>query len=141
MNITTRNSALIYTELLTDAQRVAYTAKLFALNFPFRLEPAIFDMAGRLSETYSGGFWHFHALSNGGFYMAPSEGQFRVRAENGFDDVMTADAFGLTVCLYCYSQLSFRGDAFSETCAEHFHLLRELAIQGPDWGLIGAAID
>jgi len=134
---------VIYRELLADRYRASHTAALFGINFPMRLEPAIFTIAGRLSQDYSGGLWLFHALCNGGFYMAPqSEGRFRVSAENGFEGEMSADALGITACLYAYSQLSFTGEgAFQETCVEQFHLLRAFALDHAEADAIFAAID
>lgn len=34
-------------------------------------ENAIFNIMGELCSTYSGGYWNFFELSNGGFFMAP----------------------------------------------------------------------
>ena len=65
-------------------------------------------MASRLSEDYGGGYWLFYTLDNGGFYMAPdSDGKFQVISPNGWEGFMSADAFGITVCLFAYSNLSF----------------------------------
>ena len=123
----TITNATIYRETLNDAQRVAYPAKLFGLNFPFRIEPTVFAFASRLSEDYKGGLWHFYALSNGGFYMAPDLPEtFEVYSENGYEGAMSADAFGLTCCLYTFSHLSFTDNAeLAQVCAEQYHLLRD----------------
>ena len=134
---------VIYHELLGDPQRIFHTAALFGISFSMRLEPAVFTIAGQLSQDYTGGLWHFFALSNGGFYMAPqSERRFRVISENGFEGEVSADALGITACLYAYSQLSFTGDgAFQKTCADQFHLLRACALDHAEAGAIFAAID
>ena len=135
-------TSTITRELVAEQERISHTAKLFGLNFPMRLEPAIFNIAGNLASEYDGGFWEFWKLSNGGFYMAPaSDEQFSVSAENGFEGRMSADALGITVCLYAYSHLSFGDGAFAETCAEHFHLLRQLALSHDEAGQILQAID
>ena len=116
----------ITSQRLDDERRVNHTAKLFGANFPLRLEPTVFNMAGMLATSYRGGYWEFYALSNGGFYMAPkTDTMFDVSCENGFEGSMSADAFGIASCLYCYSHLSFGGDAFADSCAEQYHLLRE----------------
>ena len=96
---------------LSDSQRV-YPASLFGtVEFPFRVEPTVFNIAGQLSADYSGGLWEFYALSNGGFYMAPQTDEpFDVRCENGFEGRLSACALGITVCLYAFSGLSFGGD-------------------------------
>ncbi|MFA6016403.1 MAG: antirestriction protein [Gallionellaceae bacterium] len=123
-------------------QRVSHTVRLFGLNFPMRLEPAIFSIAGSLAAEYDGGYWEFYKISNGGFYMAPvSEQQFSVSADNGFEGSMSGDALGITACLYAYSHLSFGDGAFAEICAEQYHLLREFALDHAEVGSIMQAID
>lgn len=135
------SSNTIYSGVLADHQRAQHAADLFGIHFAFLLEPTIFDLASRLSADYDGGYWTFHALSNGGFYMAPSAEQVRVQCPNGYEGVMSAGAFGIVACLYAYSSLAFRGDGFAEVCAEHFHMLRALAISHIEAGAIMAAID
>lgn len=122
--------------------RLNHSAALFGVHFPLRLEPTVYGFADRLSGDYSGGYWEFYALSNGGFYMAPSGDQaFHVICENGYEGNLTADAFGIAVCLYAYSHLSFAEDAFAEVCAGQFHCLRDYALDHAEAGAIMAAID
>ena len=134
---------VIYRELLADKERARHADALFGINFPLRLEPAIFDFAGRLSQDYGGGLWLFYALCNGGFYMAPqSDRRFRVSSENGFEGELSADALGITACLYAYSHLSFTPvGQFHEACAEQFHFVRAFALDHPEAAAILAAID
>lgn len=128
--------------LVAEQERISHTAKLFGLNFPMRLEPAIFNVAANLASDYSGGFWEFYELSNGGFYMAPvSDKKFSVSCENGFEGKLSADAFGLVVSLFAFSHLSFGESSFAEACAEHFHLLREFVLDHPEADSIMRAID
>ncbi len=134
------NDMPITHQQLNDAERVTDTAKLFGMYFPLRLEPTVFAMADRLAADYSGGYWDFYALTNGGFYMARSTDRtYTVTAENGYEGVLSADALGITACLYAYSHLSFTNDHFAEVCAEHFHLLREYAMDHPEARVILAA--
>ena len=58
------NNQTISRRLVSDDQRTPFTAKLFGFNFPMRLEPTIYDMAGRLASEYRGGYWDFYAISN-----------------------------------------------------------------------------
>ena len=126
----------------SGASRMQHTDSLSGLHFPLRLEPTIFDMAGRLALEYRGGYWEFNALSNGGFYMSPrSTAVSDVSSENGFEGQMSAEALGIAACLYAYSHLSFGGGAFAETCADQFHLLREYAMDHAEARAIVAAID
>jgi hypothetical protein len=132
----------IYRELVPEARRAAHAGTLFGVAFPMLLEPTIFSFARRLSAAYDGGHWLFYALSNGGFYMAPDRAaDFEVRCGNGFEGRLSADALGITACLYAYSTLSFAEGAFAVTCAEQFHRLREYALGHAEANLILAAID
>ena len=132
----------IYRDSLADDRRIHHTGKLFGIQFPMRLEPTIYATTDALSADYTGGFWDFFALSNGGFYMAPHADQsFAVVSMNGYEGRMSADALGNTACLYAYSNLSFGGDAFAEVCAGQYHLLREFAMGHAEVGAILAATD
>jgi len=134
--------AKLYSERLDDTLRVTYTANLFGVQFPFKLEPTIYGMADRLAPAYNGGYWHFYGLSNGGFYMAPAtDAMFEVSCENGFDGKLSADALGITACLYAYSNLSFGEGAFPQTCAQHYQLLREFSMEHAEARAILRATD
>lgn len=129
-------------QLIAEDQRVNYTAALFGLGFPLKLEPFAYFMADTMCEDYNGGYWEFYALSNSGFYMAPhTDKSFRVSCENGFEGDLSADAFGIVCCLYAYSHLSFGDGDFAQTCAEHYHLLREFMYEHPEVDAILRAID
>lgn len=132
----------ITNQLIAEDQRVNHTAALFGVNFPLKLEPFVYFMADTMCEDYNGGYWEFYALSNGGFYMAPhTDKPFRVSCENGFAGDLSADAFGIVCCLYSFSHLSFGEGEFAQTCAEHYHLLREFMYQHPEVDAILRAID
>lgn len=136
------NQRAVSSSLVQEPLRVKVTSRLFGNDFPFRLEPSIFGIAGQLSKDYDGGYWNFHRLSNGGFYMAPEHDKpFAVMADNGFEGQLSAEAFGIVVCLYAYSGLSFGGDRLAEVCAEHYHLLRAFALDHPESRSILAATD
>jgi len=129
--------------LVPDELRSSHVAGLFGAHFPLALEPAVYTFASMLSRNYQGGYWHFYALGNGGFYMAPDAGtMFHVASDNGFEGVMTADALGITACLYAYSHLSFSDiEGLAEACARHYHLLREHMMDHPEARAILRAID
>ena len=132
----------IYRDLVPEERRMQHTAALFGVDFPLRLEPTVFAMAERLSPNYRGGYWNFYALCNGGLYMAPdSDARFEVRCENGFEGTLSADALGISACLYAYSHLSFAEGDFASKCAEHYHLLREFMLDHAEAAVILGAID
>lgn len=135
-------STNITATLVPEHQRTNLAADLFGAYFPLQLEPAIFGFASQLSEDYSGGYWNFYTLSNGGFYMArDSTGRFQVSSPNGHECLMSADALGLVACLYAYSHLSFGQGDFAEICAEHYHRLREYAFAHAEAADIFRTID
>lgn len=133
---------IILAELVNGTQRVHRVSALFGINFPLRLEPTVYAMAGNLAPTYTGGYWDLFTLSNQGFYMAPAnDGPFKVSSMNGFEGSLSADALGISACLFAYSHLSFDGGAFAELMAEHYHRLRDFALAHNEAAGILAAID
>jgi hypothetical protein len=105
------------------------------------VEGRVFDLMREYCADYSGGCWQFYELSNGGFYMVPHLGQVRLFVPgNGYRGEMTADAAGITVCLFAFSHLSFEY-AQTEVFARHFHWLRDFALGHAEAHQIFAAID
>lgn len=104
------------------------------------VESRIYDLMAQFAKAYRGGYWGFFELSNGGFYMRPPEGTYEIRIySNGFSGHMSADAAGITVCLFAFSHLSF--ECSGPMFAEHFHWLREFSLNHPEASVIFAAID
>lgn len=136
-------TAHITRKLVNNNQRINHAADLFGLQFPMRLEPFIYAITDKLAHDYNGGYWEFYTLSNGGFYMAPqSYIPFDVSCENGFEGKLSADALGITVCLYAYSHLSFGNPStFTEVCAQQYHWLREYMLEHAEAGSILQAVD
>jgi len=95
-----------------------------------------------MTEEYKGGYWEFYTLNNGGFFMAPADDRvFHVTCDNQFEGDLSADALGITACLYAYSNLSFSGGSFARECARHYHLLREYMLEHPEVRAILGATD
>jgi Antirestriction protein len=135
-------TSTITNTIVPESERMNIVDGLFGMAYMLKLEPAVFSIAEALAEEYTGGYWEFHDLSNGGFYMAPQhDTEFNVSCENGFEGKLSPDAFGIAVCLYAYSELSFVGDRMAKTCAQQYHLLREYAAEHPEAGAIYRAID
>ena len=133
---------LVTRELVPEDRRMGITEKLFGLHFPLQLEPVIYGITERMAEGYNGGYWEFYTLSNGGFYMAPSDDRtYHITCDNMFEGDLSADALGITSCLYAYSHLSFSGGSFARECALHFHRLREFIFEHPEIRKILGATD
>ena len=131
-----------------EAYKVSEHARMGTLPRHFgrhmtTVEGLIYDLMRQYSADYEGGLWHFFELSNGGFYMAPSGMSEPVRFSvetNGYAGRMSADAVGITVCLFCFSLLSFQYRA-TDVFAKHFHRLRDYAMNHVESTEIFAAID
>ena len=133
---------LVTRKLVPDDQRMAVTERLFGIHFPLRLEPVVFGITEKMATEYNGGYWSFFQLSNGGFYMSPSsDSVFRVACENMFEGDLSADALGITACLYAYSHLSFSNGRFARVSACHYHRLREFMFEHPEVKAILGATD
>ena len=134
---------LVTRELVPEARRMSVTGKYFGLHFPLQIEPTVYDISARMAEEdYQGGYWDFYTLSNGGFYMAPSgDDVYHVTCDNLFEGDLSADALGITACLYAYSHLSFSDGRFARVCACHYHRLREYMMEHPEVAAILGATD
>jgi len=113
-------------------------AKVFLI-----LEPSSFKTARYLSNSYDGGLWNFHKLTNGGFFMAPPKKKiYQLSCPNGYEGKVSSEAFGIIICLYVYSCLSFEEDEnIRNTCSKHYHCLLEYARGLPAYQKILKAID
>ena len=133
---------IITATLVPEASRMDIADKHFGIRFPLTVEPMIFQFASQIAPAYSGGYWNFYILSNGGFFMAPKlDMSFEVIADNGYLGSMSAEALGVTTCLYAYSNLSFGEGKFCEACADYYHRLFEFAMSHSEAAAIRAAID
>jgi len=140
------NSSINTTSQTIEAREVANDERLQTLPRHFgrhmlTVEYAVYAFMRKLANPYSGGYWAFFELSNGGFYMVPEcDTELSICVDgNGFDGTMSADAAGITVCLFALSHLSFQ--IADDSIAQHFHLLRDFALKHAEASAILAAID
>jgi hypothetical protein len=139
----TQASLLVVTrELVPVDRRMATVERLFGTAFPLQLEPVVYGITDRMAGEYTGGYWNFYTLSNCGFYMAPAEDRvFHVKCQNMYEGDLSADALGITACLYAYSNLSFSLSDIAREYARHYHLLREYMVGHSEVREILGAID
>ena len=143
--MTSTNDSLS-SEQLVQARPVPDSARMNALPKHFgrrliQVEAAIYNFLGRLAPDYRGAYWRMVELSSGGFYMYPDVGPLHICVEgNGWTGELTAEAAGITACLFAYSHLSF---LFSDDdlLTRHFLWLRDYAAQHAEAAKIFAAID
>lgn len=129
-----------------EAYKVSPRARLGILPRHFgphmmTVEAKIFDLLRQFSPQYGGGEWAMYELSNGGFMMTPSDASYRLSIpSNGYEGEMSAEAAGITVCLFCFSLLSFEYRE-AEVFTRHFYRLRDFALGHAESAEIFAAID
>jgi hypothetical protein len=129
-------------EPIPEDQRHDIAERLFGVSFPLQLEPVVYGITDRMVGKYTGGNWDFYTLSNGGFCMAPAEDMcFHVKCQEWYQGDLSADAPGITACLYAYSNLSFSLSDIAREYARQYHLLREYMLGHPEAGEILGATD
>jgi hypothetical protein len=129
--------------LVPEKDRLNFLPRHFGKHM-LTVEHALYAQFAKLCPTYTGGYWHFYDLSNGGCYLAPSHERYPlVHADNFFEATVSGDAAGIIVSLFTFSHLSFllEDDPFGPRIAHYFHLLRDFAGDHPEAGLIVRAID
>lgn len=134
---------LIRTTIAED-KRLDATENHFGIWFPMTIEVAVYQITEHITQgAYSGGWWWMYEVSNGGFYMAPDVDQaFQVSCDNYWQGELSADALGVTACLYAFSRLSYAENVkFGKLCAEHYYLLRDYMYEHPEAAAIAAATD
>ncbi len=130
----------ITARLVPEDARLDTLPRHFGLH-TLRFEDTVFDFMRQFAGAYVGGYWTMYELSTGGFYMSTGSEPVKFRVpSNAFEGVMSADATGITVCLFAYSSLSFQFPA-EEIFSQHFYQLRAYAFEHPEASLILAAID
>ena len=131
--------------LVAEKDRLRFLPHYFGSRFFMRGEALVYAWLRDLCPSYDGGFWQYHELTNGGFYMAPDLGcklSFKVDG-NGFSGDMSADAAGVVVTLFALSQLAAEvaGTDAADALIDRFYFLREFAHGHAEAGAIFAAID
>ena len=119
--------------------RMASLPRHFGMHM-LTVEGRIYEFLSQFCAAYDGGVWNFFELSNGGFYMSPPEARYEFSIDsNGFRGCMSADAAGITACLFAFSHMSFEytNDVFSR----HYHHLLDYADVHPEARIIFEAID
>jgi len=135
----------VSSSLVADGNRLNFLPTYFGAELMLIGEMLVYQTADELCPDYKGGYWLFHELSNGGFYMAPDfDAPVRISVSgNYFDDVMSPDAAGVVISLFAINRLigSMHGQHAVDTLIDRYHFLRDFASEHAEAGLIFAAID
>lgn len=136
---TVNDSTPITAARVLDEERMNTLPSHFGRHL-LTVENAIYSWLRELSGEYSGAYWHFYELSNGGFYMSPDCESLQLRVDgNGYDGRMSGDAAGIVACLFALSHLSFRIP--NDMLSRHFQQLLEFAAAHREASAIFTATD
>jgi hypothetical protein len=135
------DTLVILATLVPDTQRLDFLPRHFGRQM-MTVEQHLYSRLSELSQDYTGGYWNFYDLSNGGCYLAPTAPErLRIVVQgNDFEGTMSADAAGITATLFTLSELSFRFQR-AEVLGTRFHQLRDFAADHSEAALIFRAID
>ena len=135
------DNVVVLATLVPDAQRLDFLPRHFGRQM-MTVEQHLYSRLSELSQDYTGGYWNFYDLSNGGCYLAPTApDQFRFIVEgNDFEGTLSADAAGITATLFTFSEVAFRFPHVG-VLSTRFQQLRDFAAAHGEAGLIFRAID
>jgi Antirestriction protein len=133
-------SGVVTAVRISQRDRLRALPRHFGVHFMLRVESAVYSAMRELVHEYTGGYWHYYDLSNGGFYMAPDTATpFAVSVHgNGFSRTLSADTAGIVASLFGINRIA---NADCERCIEHYYLLRDYAASHADARDIFRAID
>lgn len=93
--------------IVPDKRRHEFLPALFGKLLRGTGENTVYDMIGRLSPGYEGGFWNFYEFEGKPLFMAPSsDSRFRIACPNGFKAEVSAETVGIIATLYAFFYLS-----------------------------------
>ena len=129
--------------VLSSARRLTLD-NLFPLGRGLRVYLNTMFWAERLSPDYTIWLeWDYSRLSNGGFFMAPSDQEgklYRIMSPNRYQGIVSAEAMGIICCLFTYGHLRFQA-WYQPFASQQFRLLLEYAGMHNESRHIYAAID
>lgn len=131
--------------LVTNEKRLDFLPECFGIRLMMPAESAVYSWMRELNNAYTGAYWNFYKLSNGGFYLAPElKGPLTFDVvSNGNKCDVSADAAGIITTLYALNQLAFDYAGYKEgdAMADAYHLLRDFAGMHAEANSIYRAID
>ncbi|MEJ5209363.1 antirestriction protein [Denitratimonas sp. CY0512] len=124
-----------------ESRRLATLPRFFGPRMYVQAESTIYNIASGMVRNYRGAYWHYYTRNSDALILVPSLGEpedlFTItNLEEGTEYRMHADAIGISVCLFAYSQLSFWCDRFgvsqdTERFADLYHAVRDVACDHP----------
>lgn len=121
--------SLIIRTQCPDELRLDFLFNRVSKHF-LQYEHATFAYMDEVCKAYTGGYWDFYDLSNGGFYMALTDREEELPIlgiNNGFDGSMSPDTAGIAVSLIVQSRFAWKYQP--EPYSQYYYALRDYAAQ------------
>ena len=135
---------MIKCEVVPNTNRMKFLPKHVGL-FMTRLETSIYDWMVRLDKAYTGDYWEFYELDNGGFFLAPSEERdYKLCSINHNEEVISNISAGITVTLFALNSLMVIeniSDSMQEILVNKYYALRDFASDCDEAAKIFSLID
>ncbi|MBS0984252.1 antirestriction protein [Gluconobacter cerinus] len=134
--------------IVPQSERFSFLPSMFGNGTYLEGESTVYAYMSALCREYTGGYWNYAYLSNGGRVMLPEMEETTVTISvrlNGYQGQMTPNAAGIVCCLFALSGLSCKvfqtNPEAAELIAERYHQLRDFALEHAEREAILAAID
>lgn len=126
--------------IVPDARRMEFLPLHFGVRMMMGFETTVFGWMTRLCAAYSGGYWQFVELSNGGAYITPTSAEsFYLSVEgNGFEGRVSPDAAGVIATTFALNELIWTGQ---DAAREKYDQLIDYIADHPECQAIRQAID
>ena len=118
-----------------EERRMAFLLRHIGPRWASSFEQLLNQWMKRLSCDYSGDYWNYFELSNGGFYLTPSATKktFLMTSTNFARENVSADAAGIIVTMLALTELmgimDCKGDGGLDNIIERYNSLRDFAIE------------
>lgn len=134
------SKAAIAATIVPESRRLDFMPKAFGPRLMMRVESTLYAWMRRLCPTYSGGYWNFFELSNGGAYFAPAgDAPVQIVVDgNGFDRQVDTDTAGIIATAFTLNSLLWQGH---EELSEKYEQLLDYIAVHPEAAIIRRALD
>ncbi len=131
---------MIIKTLVKDQDRLNFLPSKIGKTF-LKFEQLAYGFMSHFCEEYTGGFWNFYTLDNGGILMTLNSDQSFdvVNDMNYFEGLMSAEAASIGVNLFALNALA--NETQDSRLVDYYYALRDFAAEHSESSKIFGLID
>jgi len=131
---------MITKTIIKDKDRLEFLPRHFGRNH-LKFEMLVYAFMDKFCTEYTGGFWQFYTLDNGGLFIAlDSDQSFEVINEmNYFEDRMSAQSASIGVNLFALNALA--SETQDQRIVDYYDALRDFSAEHSEASKIFSFID